>query len=231
MTLLEVVKEVTNVKDSDVCSTICLDENLKSVKSWIFDNVTASPICTCLSVFEKYQCNHLEIANHQGPIQLNVIQSRTCQMSCGDQKYSNFLSLNFTLDWGQEVNYTGCIEDGMADGLGSGFTEGFQHDWIFIGHWSQGLLSHGSANNLVTGFLYDGAWSQGLFHGYGSIVDGDGNIYSGDYDSGQRSGQGRLDMADGNIYQGGWLDGYMHGNGSYSFYYGDIYHGAYVMDV
>ncbi len=187
----EVVLHVQNVLEEDVCSTLCLDKTLKNVVSWLFDENNET--CSCLSVFEKYQCNWIQGTSFSSQHYIQVMESKTCTMTCGNESGRKFLSQSFTNLWGEETYFKGCIEGNLAQGRGEATTE---NNWLFNGDWQQGLLEgSGTGVNSVTGESYKGHWSNGQFHGYGELEYSYGDYYIGSFVKGKRSGQGRLESS------------------------------------
>jgi hypothetical protein len=81
--------------------------------------------------------------------------------------------------FGNKVNYTGQMTNGLADGYG-------------IGHFFE----------YNPPFVYTGYWNQGQLNGSGEAVWDDGSSYSGMYKDGFKNGKGTFKWSDGSVYEG-----------------------------
>jgi hypothetical protein len=81
--------------------------------------------------------------------------------------------------FGDKVNYTGTIANGLPKGYGSG-------------HYFE----------LNRPYVYTGFWYQGQNNGQGEAVWEDGDIYRGMWDAGLMNGQGTFKWSNGNVYEG-----------------------------
>jgi hypothetical protein len=81
--------------------------------------------------------------------------------------------------FGNKVNYTGQMTNGLAEGYGIGIFFEKSPPFVFTGYISQGQINGSGEAVWVNGDSYSGMYQGGFKNGKGTFRWSDGSVYEG----------------------------------------------------